>query len=77
MSRSPARWTVFALLRLLRWYKSVISPWLPASCRFTPSCSEYASAAIERYGAWRGTFKAALRLLRCQPLCSGGFDPLI
>lgn len=61
----------------LRWYKSVISPWLPPSCRFTPTCSEYASSAIERYGVIGGTFKAALRLVRCQPLCSGGFDPLI
>ncbi|HEX4998085.1 MAG TPA: membrane protein insertion efficiency factor YidD [Terriglobia bacterium] len=62
---------------LLRLYKRIVSPWLPASCRFIPTCSEYAVAAIERHGICRGTLKATLRLLRCQPLCSGGFDPLV
>jgi putative membrane protein insertion efficiency factor len=61
----------------LRLYKRTVSPWLPPSCRFTPTCSEYASAAIERYGVLNGALKAALRLIRCQPLCSGGYDPLI
>jgi len=63
-------------LKVLRAYKVIFSPWLPAACRFVPTCSEYASEAIGRYGFVRGTFRTAARLLRCHPLCRGGFDPL-
>ena len=66
----------FILISVLRLYKAVISPWLPPSCRFVPTCSEYAREAIERYGAIRGTGMAAWRLLRCQPFCEGGYDPV-
>jgi len=60
---------------LLRCYKRVISPMLPHSCRFVPTCSEYAMEAIERHGILRGGLLAAGRLLRCQPFASAGFDP--
>ena len=60
----------------VKFYKIVISPWLPAACRFTPTCSEYAAEAIEVFGFWRGATKTARRLLRCHPLHRGGFDPL-
>jgi len=60
----------------LMFYKAVISPWLPPSCRFVPTCSEYARDAIEKYGALRGTGMAIWRLLRCQPFCAGGYDPV-
>ena len=63
-------------LKALRAYKMVLSPWLPPACRFTPTCSEYASEAIEEYGLFRGVARAAVRLLRCHPLHRGGFDPL-
>ena len=63
-------------LKALKAYKLVISPWLPPACRFTPTCSEYASEAIEEYGLVRGIARAAGRLLRCHPLHRGGFDPL-
>ena len=63
-------------LKTLRAYKIIISPWLPAACRFTPTCSEYAFDAIERYGFIRGVGRAVSRLLRCHPLHRGGFDPL-
>lgn len=63
-------------LKALKAYKLVVSPWLPPSCRFTPTCSEYASEAIEAYGLFRGVARAAGRLLRCHPLHRGGFDPL-
>jgi putative membrane protein insertion efficiency factor len=63
-------------LKILRAYKSIVSPWLPPACRFTPTCSEYASEAIEVYGLLRGSALAASRLLRCHPLHRGGFDPL-
>ena len=59
----------------LRMYKRWISPWLPPSCRFYPSCSEYARDAVEIHGVWRGGALALGRLLRCQPWSRGGFDP--
>ena len=64
-------------LKTVRFYKHAVSPWLPPSCRFTPTCSEYASDAIEHYGVVRGGLKALARLLRCQPLHRGGIDPLV
>jgi len=63
-------------LKTLHVYKAVVSPWLPPACRFTPTCSEYASEAIQEYGLLRGITRAAARLLRCHPLHRGGFDPL-
>ena len=64
-------------LALLRLYKRWISPAFPPSCRYVPSCSEYAMEAVERYGAWRGAIKAAARILRCHPLAKGGLDPVV
>src|SRR5947207_14427791 len=66
----------FILISLLRFYQTVISPWLPPSCRFVPTCSEYAPEAIEPHGPLRGGRIAVWRLLRCQPFCNGGFDPV-
>ena len=63
-------------LKVVQLYKVTVSPWLPPSCRFTPTCSEYAYDAIEEYGLLRGITRAAGRLLRCHPLHRGGFDPL-
>lgn len=62
------------LLLLLRAYRRLISPILPRSCRFEPSCSEYARLAILRHGPLKGTFKAAGRILRCHPFHPGGID---
>jgi putative membrane protein insertion efficiency factor len=67
----------FLVLDILGIYKAMVSPFLPPACRFEPTCSEYARAAVERYGALRGTWMAAKRILRCQPLCKGGHDPVI
>jgi putative membrane protein insertion efficiency factor len=64
------------LILLLRCYKRLLSPLLGTRCRFHPSCSDYARVAIARFGAWRGTWLALWRILRCQPLCSGGLDPV-
>jgi putative membrane protein insertion efficiency factor len=61
---------------LLRAYKGVISPLLPASCRYVPTCSEYAAEAVARYGLLRGTALGLWRLLRCNPFSRGGFDPV-
>jgi putative membrane protein insertion efficiency factor len=61
---------------IIRIYKMVVSPWLPPACRFTPTCSEYASDAVQQYGVFRGGVRALARLLRCHPFHPGGFDPL-
>ncbi|HEY0839298.1 MAG TPA: membrane protein insertion efficiency factor YidD [Vulgatibacter sp.] len=66
-----------ALLALpIRAYRALISPFLPASCRFHPSCSSYALQALEEHGAWRGLWLAARRLGRCHPFHAGGIDPV-
>jgi uncharacterized protein len=66
----------YAVLGILRLYKTLLSPFLPPACRFTPTCSEYTMEAVEKYGAFRGTWMGAKRILRCQPFCKGGFDPV-
>ena len=64
------------LLLLVQFYRSWISPLLPPSCRYYPTCSAYAMEAIERYGARRGGWMALKRILRCHPLHAGGYDPV-
>ena len=66
-----------ALLGLLRLYKRWISPAFPPSCRYVPTCSEYAMEAVERHGAVRGGVMASWRLLRCHPLAKGGLDAVV
>lgn len=63
-------------LFLLRAYKYTISPLLPPACRFTPTCSEYATDAIARYGFLKGSVLGLKRLLRCHPFSEGGYDPV-
>ncbi len=63
-------------LRLLRLYKILISPMFAGSCRFLPSCSDYAAEAVTRFGVVRGSLLAGWRLARCHPLCAHGFDPV-
>jgi len=64
------------LLAALRFYKAQISPSLPAACRYSPTCSEYAMEAVERYGAWRGSLMAVRRVFSCNPFARGGYDPV-
>lgn len=61
---------------LLRGYKLAISPLLPQACRFTPTCSQYAAEAIEKYGFWKGSALGLKRLSRCHPFSEGGYDPV-
>jgi len=65
-----------AALTVLRFYKRNISPTLPPACRYEPTCSMYAHAAIEKYGVIRGVPMAAWRLVRCHPWSHGGYDPV-
>jgi putative membrane protein insertion efficiency factor len=64
------------LIGLVKGYKYLISPLLPPSCRFYPTCSTYTIEAIEKYGAMRGTLLGLARILRCHPFCRGGYDPV-
>ena len=63
-------------LGVLAAYKRWLSPALPPACRFVPTCSEYATAAIEKHGLLRGVFLAVRRIVRCAPWHPGGFDPV-
>jgi uncharacterized protein len=65
------------VLAILRMYKRWISPAFLPSCRYRPTCSEYATEAIDRYGVTRGGLMAAWRLLRCHPFVKGGYDPVV
>lgn len=66
----------YLLILLIRGYQLIVSPLFPPSCRFIPSCSDYARQALETHGLLKGTMLSAWRLLRCQPFCSGGLDPV-
>jgi uncharacterized protein len=61
---------------LIQLYRSYLSPMLPPTCRYTPSCSLYTVQAIEKYGVLRGVFMGIFRMLRCHPFARGGFDPV-
>lgn len=74
--RLLSRGLSLVLLGLLTFYKGAISPWLPAACRFSPSCSVYAMGAIRTHGPFKGSWLAARRLGRCHPFHPGGYDPV-
>ncbi len=64
------------ILGVIRFYQRGISPYTRSSCRFSPTCSEYAAVAVERYGATRGSWLALKRILRCRPFGGWGHDPV-
>ena len=66
----------FLFINVIKLYQKLISPLFPSSCRFYPTCSEYAVQAITKHGALKGGLKAAWRILRCNPFNKGGFDPV-
>lgn len=64
------------LILLVELYKMVLSPVLPQACRFYPTCSVYAVGAIKKHGPFRGVYLAVKRIIRCNPFCEGGYDPV-
>lgn len=64
------------LIGIVRGYQLLVSPWTPPSCRFTPTCSQYAIEAIGRHGSARGAWLALRRITRCHPWGGHGFDPV-
>ncbi|TYP57404.1 hypothetical protein LZ11_00715 [Thermosediminibacter litoriperuensis] len=64
------------LIAMIIFYQKVISPLKPRTCRFYPTCSEYARLSIEKYGVFRGGIKAIRRILKCHPFNPGGYDPV-
>lgn len=70
------RLLTFMLLLPIRFYRGYISPLTPPSCRFVPTCSEYALEAIQKYGPFKGFYLAVRRLLKCHPFGGSGYDPV-
>lgn len=66
----------FLLLMPIYFYRMAISPMLPPTCRFTPTCSSYAVQAIKRHGPFKGLYLAVKRILRCHPWGGSGYDPV-
>ena len=64
------------LLSVIKFYRKYISPGRPSCCRFMPTCSQYALDAINKYGAFKGSIMAVYRIIRCNPFCKGGYDPV-
>jgi putative membrane protein insertion efficiency factor len=64
------------IILLISFYRKYISPFKPATCRFYPTCSEYATQALKKYGLLRGLWLSIRRVLRCHPFSLGGYDPL-
>ena len=71
-SRFPQR----GLIVLVKGYRLFLSPWLGSGCRFEPTCSAYSLQALQQHGAARGSYLTLRRLVRCQPWCDGGHDPV-
>ena len=67
---------IFPFVFLIKFYQVCVSPFTPPACRFTPTCSQYALEAVEKYGALKGGWLALKRLLRCHPFHKGGYDPV-
>ena len=65
-----------SMIGLVKGYNLLVSPFLPPSCRYTPTCSAYMVEAIEKHGAFRGLWMGSRRILRCHPWHEGGYDPV-
>jgi len=67
---------VWLPIQLIRLYQMTLSPYMGQSCRFTPTCSAYAIEALQKHGLLKGSLLAVYRILRCNPWCRGGYDPV-
>ena len=74
--RKPLEWLAELLILSIRFYQRFISPLTPPSCRFTPTCSQYAVEALRKHGPLKGLWLAVKRLLRCHPWGGSGYDPV-
>jgi hypothetical protein len=63
-------------LKVIRFYQLGVSPWFPPSCIYYPTCSQYGYEAIQKYGVFKGGALTVWRILRCNPLSKGGYDPV-
>ncbi|HXI03026.1 MAG TPA: membrane protein insertion efficiency factor YidD [Candidatus Saccharimonadales bacterium] len=70
------KWHIRLITGILKVYQTVVSPLLPPTCRFHPTCSSYAILAIRKHGALRGAALTLRRIARCHPFSAGGFDPV-
>lgn len=70
------RWIAVVLSWPIKFYKCAVSPMLPPSCRYTPTCSQYALEALKKYGALKGTWLTIKRIARCHPWGGQGYDPV-
>lgn len=75
MNRVSA-FAVMTLGKLIALYKALVSPYLPPSCRFIPTCSMYAMEALDKHGLVKGLMLTVARVARCNPFCRGGYDPV-
>lgn len=74
--RGSRKWLAWPMLMSIRLYQRCISPLLPPSCRFYPTCSSYGLSAISQHGPWKGAWLTFLRITRCHPFHPGGYDPV-
>ena len=76
MKESLKKILIFPLVVLIKFYQLCISPFTPPSCRFTPTCSQYALEALRKHGLFKGGWLALRRILRCHPWGGSGYDPV-
>lgn len=76
MKRTIRRIGIAPFLALIWLYQNAVSPFFPSTCRFTPTCSQYAAEAFQKYGLWKGFLLTLNRLRRCHPWGGHGYDPL-
>jgi len=76
LSCSMKKILIFPFIILIKFYRSVISPLIPASCRYSPSCSLYGLEAFEKHGPIKGLYLTVKRILSCHPWSKGGYDPV-
>ncbi|MBW1971404.1 MAG: membrane protein insertion efficiency factor YidD [Thermoplasmata archaeon] len=67
---------IYLIVKIINLYQRFVSPFLPNTCRFYPTCSEYSKLAFKKYGLFHGALKTVVRILKCHPFHPGGYDPV-